>query len=60
MLTSSAIKARRCSASSPMSSTQPVSASLRHISNGSHQNADRWESAERKAIARLRGVDRLA
>eukprot|EP00966_Prymnesium_polylepis_P133225 3079097-Prymnesium_polylepis.1 len=38
MLTKSATITRACSASPRISSTQPVSVSLRHISSGSHKN----------------------
>eukprot|EP00966_Prymnesium_polylepis_P091086 2108633-Prymnesium_polylepis.1 len=41
MLTKSATITRACSASPRISSTQPVSVSLRNISRGSHQNAQR-------------------
>jgi len=39
MLTMSATSTRACSCSSSTKSTHPVSASLRHISSGSHQKA---------------------
>eukprot|EP00966_Prymnesium_polylepis_P103677 2400455-Prymnesium_polylepis.1 len=40
MLTKSATITRACSASSEIISTHPQTASFRHISSGSHRNAD--------------------
>eukprot|EP00966_Prymnesium_polylepis_P223732 5176555-Prymnesium_polylepis.1 len=54
MLTRSVTGTRACSNSSGIISTQPLSASLRHISSGSHQKAECV--AHKKAVARLRGV----